>query len=59
MERRAIVPLVVAAMAAVVTTLVPTVGAGADTSGAIVVRRWAWGRVAYRPQEGPGVTIGP
>ena len=29
------------------------------TSGAIVVRRWAWGRVAYQPQEGPGVTIEP
>jgi plastocyanin len=54
MERRAIVPLVVAAMAAVVTTLVPTVGAGADTSGAIVVVRdsnYTPSQVGIRPGD--------
>ena len=54
MERRAVVPLTVAAIAAVVTALVPIGGAGADTSGAIVVVRdsnYTPSRVAIRPGD--------
>lgn len=54
MERRAIVPLMVAAIAAVVTTLVPIGGAGADTSGAMVVVRdsnYTPPRVGIRPGD--------
>ncbi len=54
MERRAVVPLTVAAIAAVVTALVPIGGAGADTSGAIVVVRdssYTPSRVGIRPGD--------
>ena len=54
MQRRAVVPLCLAAIAAVVTTLVPTGGAGADTSGALVVVRdsnYAPSRVGIRPGD--------
>jgi plastocyanin len=54
MERRAVVPLTVAAIAAVVTAVVPIGGAGADTSGAIVVVRdsnYTPSRVGIRPGD--------
>ncbi|HEX6382997.1 MAG TPA: cupredoxin domain-containing protein, partial [Acidimicrobiia bacterium] len=54
MERREIVPLMVAAIAAVVTTLVPIGGAGADTSGAMVIVRdsnYTPSRVGIRPGD--------
>ncbi|HEU5448005.1 MAG TPA: cupredoxin domain-containing protein [Acidimicrobiia bacterium] len=54
MERREIVPLMVAAVAAVVTTLAPIGGAGADTSGAMVIVRdsnYTPSRVGIRPGD--------